>query len=213
MVQTGQATLRVQMLPLSDVNSMMGIWGPDKWHKTISAILGSSNGIEAQIQSFEVDKIERGAEIAKGRKRLPGLVLPRFRTLLVTFSSKSFENTKVRLERVDRDKDGQLSIKHIVDVFSIITESESCVAPFCIPESDIRDGFYRLTIDVSEASGFSSISAIGGTWRSTDDPKSSKYELTAHLDFPLKSPLGDMQIVNGDPISLEEWRRELPLAA
>jgi len=161
MVQPGQKKLRVQMLPLSDVNSMMGVWGPEEWDKKIAAILGPGDGLEVQIQRF----------------------------------------------------DGQLSTKSVADVFSIMTESDTCVAPFCIPESDIQDGFYRLTFDVSKAQDIRPLGGIGGTWRSTDDPKSSSYELTAYLDFPLKSPLGDMQIVNGDPISLEEWRRELPLAA
>jgi hypothetical protein len=70
--------LRVQMLPLSDVNAMMAAWGPEQWDDKIADILGPDDGFPAQIKEFTVDEIENGAEIAKGQKTLAGLVLPRY---------------------------------------------------------------------------------------------------------------------------------------
>ncbi|MCP5019790.1 MAG: OmpA family protein [Ketobacter sp.] len=193
--------LKAQIIPMSDINWAMGLWGAQDWQKQLAQIMGDGAGIETTRLSIPIEKISNKNLLGKQSGNIIGITVPRFRTILVSFSSSKYIDAQIRLSPLSegtKQYPGQATHSNPDDPGSAV------VSAICIPEHEIVDGFYRINVDLSFSENASTIGDHGHLWRKSDNPTSSTYELIVHLTFPLKSPLGDMQIVNGDPISLEE---------
>ncbi|MCX4027646.1 OmpA family protein [Endozoicomonas sp. SM1973] len=151
-------------------------------------------------------------ELAKNHRtgEVYGFVFPRFRGVVVLFSDQRFERATVKAWPKHLTKNQARSSKKDIEFFPVRLSADPNDPIYLTAQfkskADLKAGLYQFEIDLSRTDY-----ASKGQWHPTiagsEQHKidgNNKYNLLAYLDFDINTPVGDISIVNGDPVALEE---------
>ena len=200
------AGLTLVRLPVQDVQTMMLAYGREEWkaqmHKLLSAPDVKKDIPFIPLQKIPIKEIDLNAFPGQGKSlqdlgQISGfasaLVLPRFRTVYVTFTSADLVGALVSLTSIDTGR-------RFSDRASDTNGFGACAAIGGAGQYFVS-GLYYLHVELPKGVRLSQV--LGKTATGLP-PDARGWTLMVHLDFPIETPLGPAQVVRGDPVTVEE---------
>ncbi|WP_163831789.1 OmpA family protein [Spartinivicinus ruber] len=129
------------------------------------------------------------------RKTIRGFLIPYYQVILVVFSNMDYVDTIVEL----LDKNGKpIGVRKNVE--PLATANTTMYVAFIVSESKLPPDFYQLKIIPSEQAW----QRIKKTSYLNKIEEDGFYILKEKFRFGIKKPIGEFEIINGDPFSVEE---------